>query len=75
MTHKYRADVDQVMVYPTLGITVSPGDVVDLDIEPDEDNPIAGLTPVGSAEPAKPKERASKKQDADGSDKPAESQE
>jgi hypothetical protein len=37
---KYRADVDEVRAYPTLGITVSPNDIVEL---PDDTN-AAGLT-------------------------------
>ena len=39
---KFRADVDEVRYYPTLGITVAPADVVDL-----PDNTVAaGLTPL-----------------------------
>jgi hypothetical protein len=37
---KYRADVDEIRIYPTLGITVAPKDIVDL---PDDTN-AAGLT-------------------------------
>jgi len=72
MTHRYRAEVPHLTVYPTLGITVGPGDEVELDIEPDPDNPIAGLVPVDELD--KPKAR-SKKQDVDGTAKSAESQE
>ena len=39
---KFRADIDEVRTYPSLGITVSPADIVDL---PENTN-AAGLTPV-----------------------------
>jgi hypothetical protein len=45
---KFRADIDEVRYYPTLGIEVSPQDVVDLPSDTDA----YGLNPVGESKKA-----------------------